>query len=184
MRGLVVLASVMLSLVTSQSPAGAHQLRHRGFYHQGHHYGRYLAVRHRHHVHRYASRRVKHVGRRVAGARVVLPAPCKVAASMGGPCGCWTEYSTRGFLDHVREGVNWWLAGDWLGLRRSIPVLGTAAVWKDRSHVAPVLRDNKDGTVTVRDYWGVRKVSLKTVVIVDPHPLIRVGWVAKESWPL
>jgi hypothetical protein len=69
-------------------------------------------------------------------------------------------------------------------MRESIPVLGTAAAYKNKSHVAPVLHGNADGTVTVRDYWGIHKVSRAAVKIVDPHPYIRVGWRVAEAWPL
>ena len=89
-----------------------------------------------------------------------------------------------GFLDHVRNGINWWLAGDWLPMRESAPVNGTAAVWKNRSHVAVVKHANPDGTITVDDYWGVHKVSRSLVKVVDPHPWLRTGWRVAEAWPL
>ncbi len=38
--------------------------------------------------------------------------------------------------------------------------------------------------MTVRDYWGVHKVSLAQVKIVDPHPYIRAGWRVAQAWPL
>ncbi len=174
----------VLIVLTFSIPAQArsfyHHYGHKHYHHLTHRYSHYLTKRHFRHYHRYAHRR-RYIQ---AAGRSPLPGPCQVAAGMGGPCGCWTEWHTRGFLDHVRDGINWWLAGDWLRFQQAIPVPGTAAVWKNRSHVAPVMYANADGSVTVRDYWGVHRVQRKLVVIVDPHPPIKAGWRVAESWPL
>lgn len=184
MRRFIPLA-IVAAMFAMIKPAEAKQHYRHGYHH---HYGRYLALRHHRHMHRHWAHRLKHFSRAkthvVYRTRESLPGPCHTAAAMGGPCGCWTEWNTRGFLDHVREGINWWLAGDWLRLPRAIPINGTAAVWNNRSHVAPVKFANRDGTVTVRDYWGTHRVRLALVTIVDPHPPIRAGWRAREAWPL
>lgn len=180
----VILLAIATVLAVAIKPANAAAYQR----HYANHYGHYLALRHYRHVHRRWAHRLKHMDNPKAhtASRTgeSLPGPCHTAATMGGPCGCWTEWNTRGFLDHVREGINWWLAGDWFRFPRAIPVLGTAAVYNNRSHVAPVLHANKDGTVTVRDYWGTHKVSMTMVTIVDPHPPIRAGWRAWGGWPL
>ena len=155
-------------------PAQAKQ-RHSGYNHGYHHqFGRYLAHRHWRHLNRRYARRLKHFDRpmvrhaavaRTSGA--ALPAPCRVAASMGGPCGCWAGYILLGRLDHVWRGINLWLANDWLRFPHVAAAPGTAAVWPHR-HVAPVLAVHNDGTVTVRDSWAVHRVRVAGLVFVQP----------------
>jgi hypothetical protein len=126
-----------------------------------------------------------HVRHHIAGMRVrnpatgpvvampfrgALSAACRIAASLGGPCGCFaSEY----FFGHsVRE---LWLANAWLSFPHVEPAPGTAAVWPNR-HVAPVIAANGDGTVTVRDSWAVHRVRVAGLVFVDPRgglPLVR-----------
>ena len=77
-----------------------------------------------------------------------------------------------GRLDHVWRGINLWLADDWLRFPRTTPAPGTAAVWPHR-HVAPVIAVHNDRTgrpvaITTRETWGVRRVSLAGLVIVQP----------------
>lgn len=131
------------------------------------HYGRYLATRHWRYAHRTHLRRryAAHIARHGGSA---LPGPCRVAASMGGPCGCWAGYILLGRLDHVWKGVNLWLANDWLRFPRAQAAPGTAAVWPGR-HVAPVVAGpHPDGTVTVRDSWAVHRVRMAGLVFVQP----------------
>ena len=87
------------------------------------------------------------------------PGPCRVAASMGGPCGCWAAHVLLDRLDHVWHGINLWLANDWLRFPHVAAAPGTAAVWPGR-HVAPVIAVNGDRTVTVRDSWATHKVRM------------------------
>jgi hypothetical protein len=99
-----------------------------------------------------------------APLRGALSAACQVARALGGPCGCFaSEY----FFGHsVRE---LWLANAWLSFPHVAPAAGTAAVWPGR-HVAPVVADNNDGTVTVRDSWNpAHRVSARGLVFVDPR---------------
>jgi hypothetical protein len=83
---------------------------------------------------------------------------------MGGPCGCVA--SEKLFGHSVRE---LWLARNWLQFPRASPGPGTAAVWPGRRHVEAVVASNGDGTVTTDGPYGTRRVSLRSVVIVDPH---------------
>jgi hypothetical protein len=172
----------VLVVLTFSIPAQARSFYHHyghKYHHLSHRYSHYLTQRHFRH-HHYAHRR----HHRQITRRLSLPGPCYTAAAMGGPCGCWTGKNTLGIFDHVWRGYNLWLAGDWLRFPQAIPVYGTAAAWKNRSHVAPVMHANGDVTVTVRDYWGVHKVRRDLVVIVDPHPPIKAGWRVTELWPL
>jgi hypothetical protein len=133
--------------------------------------------RHAIHWHRYAHKhhrwshhlRPRHLYRSV---HLHLPGPCRVAASMGGPCGCWAAHVLLDRLDHVWRGVNLWLADDWLKFPRTAPAPGTAVVWPHR-HVAPVIAVHNDRTgkpvaVTVRVSWAVHRVSLAGLVVVQP----------------
>jgi hypothetical protein len=118
----------------------------------------------RHIVHHW-SHHVRHV---VAVDRSSLPGPCRVAASEGGPCGCWAAYTLLGVLDHVWHHVNVWLANDWLKFPHVAAAPGTAAVWPGR-HVAPVIAVHNDGTVTVKDSWNFHhRVRMAGLVFVQP----------------
>jgi hypothetical protein len=166
-----------LAILLGSGVAAEARQRHRGHHHgYAHHYGRYLVVRHWRHLARRHSRHLKHFAHKKnrvtgSGVRVDLPWVCRHrAAPMGGPCGCWTGHSLLGTTAHVWHGINLWLAADWLRFPRSSPGPGTAAVWRNHSHVAPVARDNHDGTVSVSDYWGVHRVRLAEIIIVNPTP--------------
>jgi len=120
----------------------------------------------RHHVHvaREGWRGLRrHPGRLSAPLAGVLSAVCQIARSLGGPCGCFaSEY----FFGHsVRE---LWLANAWLSFPHVAAAAGTAAVWPGR-HVAPVVANNNDGTVMVRDSWAVHRVGIAGLVFVDPR---------------
>jgi hypothetical protein len=144
--------------------------RHSGYSHGYHHqFGRYLAHRHWRHLNRRYAHRLRHFDRpgRHYATRGNLPAPCRVAASMGGPCGCWAAHILLDRLDHVWRGINLWLANDWLRFPHVAPGPGTAAVWPGR-HVAPVIAVNSDRTVTVRDSWAVHRVRVVGLVFVQP----------------
>lgn len=156
----IALAAIVLSLVGSVANARS--------YHRHHH--RHYQVRHYiHHQVRHYVRRWHYVRhrRRFAYSGAGLPGPCRVAASMGGPCGCWAAHVLLGRLDHVWKGINLWLADDWLRFPRAAPAPGTAAVWPHR-HVAPVVAVNGDGTVTVRDSWATHRVRMAGLVFVQP----------------
>jgi hypothetical protein len=104
---------------------------------------------------------------------------------MGGPCGCWAEYVLLGRLDHVWRGINMWLANDWLRFPRAAPAPGTAAVWPHR-HVAPVVAVHNDRTgravaITTRESWGMRRVNLSGLIIVQPPGLYRRGPLVRYS---
>lgn len=163
---LVGLFSLVLIL-----PANARSYyRHHG-HHVTHKYAKHLAWRHYRHV----NRRVTYRGN--------LPAPCRVAASMGGPCGCWAAYVLLGRLDHVWRGVNLWLANDWLRFPHVAAAPGTAAVWPHR-HVAPVVAV-KGNTVIVRDSWAVHPVRMAGLVFVQPPVNSnRRTYKVAQAWPL
>src|SRR6202041_630377 len=81
-------------------------------------------------------------------ASLGLPGPCRQAARMGGPCGCWAEYTLFGRLEHVVGGWNAWLASSWLPSGGHSQRVGSvaeanAAVYLSRSgrayHVAPIV---------------------------------------------
>jgi hypothetical protein len=93
----------------------------------------------------------------------VLSAACRIAASLGGPCGCFaSEYF---FGRSVRE---LWRADAWLSFPHVAAAAGTAMVIPGR-HVAPVLKNNGDGTVTIHDSWADHLASIAGKVFVDPH---------------
>ncbi len=172
MKYLVALAICAGPLLASGSADARQHYRHRHV--TTHHFGHYLVGRHlRRHYRHYAARHYAYRRhRRVFSSRGTLPAPCRVAASMGGPCGCWAAYTLLGRLDHVWHGVNLWLADDWLRFPRAAPAPGTAVVWPHR-HVAPVVQVHNDRTgkavaVTTRESWGLRRVSLAGLVVVQP----------------
>lgn len=98
--------------------------------------------------------------------RPVLSTACRSAAAQGGPCGCFTsEYFG---LPRAYHGLNLWLANDWLHFPHVAPAAGTAAVWPGR-HVAPVVGVNEDGTVTISDNIGTRRVRASGLVFVSPR---------------
>jgi hypothetical protein len=98
-----------------------------------------------------------------------LTEPCRQAARMGGPCGCWAEEHFFGRSDHVLNGMNLWLADEWRRVFPHVrPAAGTAAIWPGR-HVAPVVAYNGGSTVTVADSWGTHDVSIRGLVFVDPY---------------
>ena len=179
---LLAFITLVIAFVIATSSADARsRYRHRHYDVSHHHFAHYLARRHASYIHvrRHWSRHVRHYRpQQVSG----LPGPCQVAASMGGPCGCWAEYVLLGRLDHVLSGINMWLANDWLRFPRAEASPGTAVVWPGR-HVAPVVAVHNDRTgravaVTTRESWGLRRVSLAGLVIVQPPgrrhpPLIR-----------
>lgn len=164
----------------------------KGYYHYKrhltHHYSHYLTQRHfrynrlvqyhrrRHYIHRYAQ----------TSSRSSLPGPCRVAASMGGPCGCWAAYILLGRLDHVWHGINLWLANDWLRFPKVPPEQATAVVWPGR-HVAPIVPGTyQKGSVVVRDSWATHRVRTAGLVFVSPYPSQRRRGTYKVAgaWPL
>ena len=118
--------------------------------HTSHHYGRYLASRHRHYVHRRYAHRFHDLG------------ICGVAARMGGPCGCYA--SIRVFGRSVR---NLWLANNWLRFPRTSAHAGAVAVWPGR-HVAMITAVSGD-RIQVADSWATHWVSARGKVIVEPR---------------
>jgi hypothetical protein len=187
---LAVGCTIALSAATP-AKAHAHLQRwyHNGYF-QHHQFGRYLVQRHirisrrlnhRHWAHRLdrpdrfllSRKRHQTAALTVSGERAVLPQPCRVAASMGGPCGCWAAYVLLGRLDHVWHGINLWLANDWLRFPRAEPSLAAAVVWPGR-HVAPIVPGSyRNGTVVVRDSWATHRVRTAGLVFVQP-PMQRV----------
>jgi hypothetical protein len=93
-----------------------------------------------------------------------LDASCRSAARMGGPCGCWA--AEHFFGSPVR---NLWLARNWLRFPHTMAAAGTAAVWPNHHHVAPVVAVNGNGTVTVADSWGTHAVRMAGLTFVSPH---------------
>jgi hypothetical protein len=92
-----------------------------------------------------------------------LSALCRQAASLGGPCGCVASEQLFGHSDRGLWAVSSWLAK----FPRTSPAPGTAAVWPGR-HVEAVVGVNGDGTVTTNGPYGVRRVSQRGLVFVDP----------------
>ena len=174
MKKLLAFIVLVIAFVFATSSADARsRLSHR--------YSHHLTWRHFHH-HHYTH--LRHHRRHYA-RRGSMPGPCYTAAAMGGPCGCWAEFVLLGRLDHVWHGINWWLANDWLRLPRTAPAAGTAAVWPGR-HVAPVIAVHNDKTgraiaITTRESWGMRRVSLSGLVIVQPPGLYRRGPLVRYS---
>jgi hypothetical protein len=170
-----IIAGAFFCLLMTPTVAGASSHHGNGYRHgDGRHFGRYLAARHWRFANRHRAHRIKrlalHKSRSTNStyrSRSALPGPCRTAASMGGPCGCWAAYTLLGRLDHVWRGINLWLANDWLRFPHVAAAPGTAAVWPGR-HVAPVVGVNGDGTVTVRDSWATHKVRMAGLVFVQP----------------
>ena len=92
-----------------------------------------------------------------------------LATRQGGPCGLTTERLVFGRSDHVLDGWNPWLARAWLRFARASPQSGMVAVWRNGRHVEVVARDNGDGTIATRGSVGFARVSLREVIVVDPH---------------
>jgi hypothetical protein len=166
MRKFALAAATAVSLIAAATSAA--EARHHHYYarhyanHQ--HYGRYLATRHWRYAHRTHLRRhySAHVG------RSALPGPCRVAASMGGPCGCWADHvlGVSGSLSHVWKGINLWLANDWRRFPHVAPEQANAAVWPGR-HFAPIIPGTyHDGTVVVRDSWMTHRIRVAGLVLV------------------
>jgi hypothetical protein len=98
------------------------------------------------------------------GPHRLLSRECRIASSLGGPCGCWaSEY----FFGHSVRDL--WLAKAWLKFPHTAPQAGVVAVWPGR-HVAPVVANNGDGTITVADSWATHRVRVAGLVFVDPKP--------------
>jgi hypothetical protein len=102
----------------------------------------------------------------IGADRPTLSAECQTARRLGGPCGCFA--SEHFGLPRGYHGMNLWLANDWLNFPHVSPAPGTAAVWPGR-HVAPVVGVNGDGTVTVSDPIGTRRVRSTGLVFVAPR---------------
>ena len=91
-----------------------------------------------------------------------LSGECRIASSLGGPCGC---YASEAVFGHSVR--NLWRANAWLKFPRTSPHAGAVAVWPGR-HVAPVVANNGDGTITVADSWATHRVRVAGLVFVDP----------------
>lgn len=76
----------------------------------------------------------------------VLSAPCRIAASLGGPCGC---YASEKVFGHSVRGL--WRADSWLKFPRTSAHVGAVAVWPH--HVA-VVNSVVGHRVTVDDSWN------------------------------
>jgi hypothetical protein len=167
MRYLFAMLAVVGTMALAATPAAA-----RGHYrhHLTHKFAHYLSGRHFHHTHAQRLRRHyahRHHYRHAIRREANFPRCFYEAASLGGPCGCWAEWTLLGLVDHMRGGINWWLASDWLRLPHVAPAPGTAAV--SRHHVAPVIAGpHPDGTVTVRDSWATHRVRTAGLVFVQP----------------
>jgi hypothetical protein len=103
-----------------------------------------------------------------AAASGGLPGPCRQAARMGGPCGCWAEYTLFGRLEHVVGGWNAWLASSWLPSGGHSHLVGSvaeanAAVYLSRSgrayHVAPIVAG------VAHDSFGDHPVGGRVVLV-------------------
>jgi hypothetical protein len=167
MRTVIAVVIAIFTLAVLATPS---QARHRHHHYYSGHYGRYLAQHYRNHERRrYAWRhRHRHYDNTPPVAHRGLSRPCQIARSMGGPCGCVAEEIIFGRSDHVLNGFNLWLANEWLRFPRALPRAGTAAVWPGR-HVEAVVAVNGNGSVTTNGPYGLRRVSLSRVVIVDPR---------------
>jgi hypothetical protein len=165
MRKFALAATAAVSLIaaaTSAAEARHHRASWRITAHHHYSYGHYLAARHWRYAHRTHLRR--HYSAHVTG----LPGPCRVAASMGGPCGCWADHvlGVSGGLAHVWRGINLWLADDWRRFPHVSPEQANAAVWPGR-HVAPIVPGTyHDGTVVVRDSWMTHRIRVAGLVLV------------------
>lgn len=99
-----------------------------------------------------------------------LDAACSSAARQGGPCGCWAQEYFFHSSARIYGGHNLWLAREWARAfpHVVVPVAGNAAVWPGGHHVAPVIANNGDGTVTVHDSWGDHAVRTAGLTFVSP----------------
>lgn len=93
-----------------------------------------------------------------------LSSPCRTAAHLGGPCGCFAAELIFG--QPIRA---LWVAAAWLAFPHVTPAPQMAAVWPNHHHVAIVESVNGDGTVTVHDSWATHRVSASRLTFVDPH---------------
>jgi hypothetical protein len=90
-----------------------------------------------------------------------LSGQCRIARSLGGPCGCFASELLCGHS--VRE---LWLANNWLGFPRVSPSAANAAVWPGRHVAAVVPGSYSNGSITVRDSWRTHRVSTAGLVFV------------------
>ena len=165
MRTATIFAALFAALLAS--PADAKSYRHHyHVYHvssfqQGLGIGLLTMLRASRAHHRFAHRGVSYSN---------LDSACRSAAHQGGPCGCWAQEHFFGSSARLYGGHNLWLAGEW---RRVFPhvaaAAGTAAVWPNGHHVAPVVAVNGNGTVTVADSWGTHAVRMAGLTFVNPH---------------
>jgi hypothetical protein len=103
------------------------------------------------------------VANTVTGGPHRLSGECRIASSRGGPCGC---YASEVVFGHSVR--NLWRADAWLKFPRTTPHAGAVAVWPGR-HVARVVANNGDGTITVADSWATHRVRVAGLVFVDPR---------------
>jgi hypothetical protein len=103
------------------------------------------------------------VANTVTGGPHRLSGECRIANSRGGPCGC---YASEVVFGHSVR--NLWRADAWLKFPRTMPHAGAVAVWPGR-HVARVVANNGDGTITVADSWATHRVRVAGLVFVDPR---------------
>ncbi len=104
----------------------------------------------------------------MVGIDVHLSPDCLTARSLGGPCGCFTS---EHFFGHSVRTL--WRADSWLRFPRVAAAPGTAAIRAGyrhgHAHVASVASVNGDGTVTISDYNGQRRVRSAGLVFVAPR---------------
>ena len=145
----------VLMLCAFVSGASAHPRRH--WPHRPH-----VAYRHhgRHYLARGELRSAQSVRRHRASRSVGYP--CNVAASLGGPCGCFA--SELIFGHSVRE---LWPARAWYGFPRTTPHAGAAAVHPH--HVVIVESVNSDGTFIGHDSWGLSRRRVAGWTFVEPR---------------
>ena len=120
-----------------------------------------------------AAHRFHHYRHHGGGYSVNLDSSCRsVRPVMGGPCGCWAAEHFFGSPPvQPYGGKNLWLVANWLRVfpMRTQAAAGTAAVWPNRHHVAPVIAVNGNGTVTVHDSWGDHAVRMAGLTFVNPR---------------
>jgi hypothetical protein len=149
---LAALSVCFVFLLAAPAPASAAP-RHNGYRHAHH-------LRH----HRHSVRAIRHRHWFAGGA---LSGPCRIAQSLGGPCGC---FASELLFGHSVSGL--WPVSSWLRFPRTTPHRGAAAIWPGR-HVAVVIAANGDGTVIVHDSWATHRVSIRGLIFVEPNA--RVG---------
>lgn len=127
-----------------------------------------VQARHYHHHHRshyhhrsYSQHYSRHYSRHWGGGSN-LSEPCRIARSLGGPCGC---FASELIFGHTIRSL--WTAASWYKFPRTEPHAGDAAVRPH--HVVLVVANNGDGTVTVHDSWGTHRQSVHGWTFVDPH---------------